>query len=123
MSEEEILNQIEELERQINNLENKKKSYENMNIKINKAISSLNAANKYSKIATLSFGQNYQSKAANLKKMEFERENMRIEELIKSLKNDVLVTIHKKIKDINSNIEEKKRQIGELRSKLPSEDV
>lgn len=122
MSKASIRGEISQLRREINSLENKKTSYKNMNIKINKAIGELTSAKKSAKQAYTLLGQHYQSKTADKKTLELEGEYTNISNVIKTLENEILVESNNKINEIEQSIRRKERQIDALQDELARMD-
>lgn len=122
MSKASIRAEISRLRREIDNLENNKNSYENMNVKIDKAIGELTSAKNSAKEAYQLLGQNYQSTTADRKVLELEGEHTNISNVIKTLESEILVASNNKINEIEKSINRKKREIRELRDELASMD-
>lgn len=123
MGKAEIQEKINRLNREIRNLETSRKSYQNMNTKINDAITKLTSAKDYAKKSYTSLEKYYQSNTSSKKVTELESEYTNINNIIKDLNSEILVASTNKISSINSSINSKQNQIRRLREQLNSMDT
>ena len=118
MGKAEIQEKINRLNREISNLESSKKLYQNMNTKINDAISKLTSAKDYANKSYTSLEKYYQSNTSSKKVSELENEYTNISNVINNLKSEILVASSNKISSINSSINSKTIQIKNLKKQL-----
>lgn len=120
MGKAEIQEKINRLNREIRNLETSRSSYQNMNTKINDAISKLTSAKDYANKSYTALEKYYQSNTSSKKVTELESEYTNINNIIKDLKSEILVASNNKISSINSSISSKQSQIRRLREQMNS---
>lgn len=123
MGKAEIQEKINRLNREIRNLETSRSSYQNMNTKINDAITKLTSAKDYANKSYTELEKYYQSNTASKKVTELESEYTNINNIIKDLKSEILVASNNKISSINSSISSKQSQIRRLREQLNNMDT
>lgn len=122
MEKAEIQKKINRLNTEISNLEVSRNLYQNMNTKINDAITQLTSAKDYANKSYSELEKYYQSNTSSKKVTELESEYTNINNIIKELKSEILVASNNKISSINSSISSKQSQIKELRKQLNSMD-
>lgn len=123
MGKAEIQEKINRLNREIRNLETSRSSYQNMNTKINDAITKLTSAKDYANKSYTELEKYYQSNTASKKVTELESEYTNINNIIKDLKSEILVVSNNKISSINSSISSKQSEIRRLREQLNNMDT
>lgn len=110
--------QIEDLNTEIVNLNTQKKSYEDMNVKINEAIINLTTAKKQYDNGYRKLKQYYSSDVATKKLIKLNNENKKVEDIINDLKLKILEESKCNIQTIEKSITSKQNEIYRLNGEI-----
>ena len=118
MTEEDIINSINWLNSDICNLTNERIMYENMNRKINQAISNLELGKSSVVNSFTELGRSYSSEVANKKVAEIRGESDKISAIISELRGSILPASNSQINSLNMRISNDQSQIWSLNVQL-----
>lgn len=118
--EREIRNEIDEIEREVKDLENGKDVYENMRKKINEALIHLTSAEQRVHSSQTELKRAYSSQTSNEQNIKLEESMQGISDIIRRMNNPIIPEIDRKINSINQEILTKQNEIGQLQNELNS---
>ena len=121
MSIEEIRKDINSLNNQIMSLGNERASYQNMNNQINQIIVELSTSYNYIEDAQEQLLENYDSETSKEKLGELREQAKEINELIRILRDEILVESNRRINSINAQIQERQNTLTRKNRELQEE--
>ncbi len=121
MSIEEIRKDINSLNNQIMSLGNERASYQNMNNQINQIIVELSTSYNYIEDAQEQLLENYDSETSKEKLGELREQAKEINELIRILRDEILVESNRRINSINAQIQERQNTLSRKNRELQEE--